>query len=174
ALQNSKAHDSFINEKAEEMSNHYFLIEELMYSLSSYTDTLQYDPERLNDIESRLNEISRVKKKYGSSVNEILEYLGKIEEEREQITDKDSHLSKLEKQIDETYQDAYLEAKQLHDLRQEAAQALTKNIHQELKDLYLDKTTFSVSFDTKTEDRKSTRLNSSHVSISYAVFCLKK
>src|SRR5699024_1467558 len=35
ALQNSKAHDSFINEKAEEMSNHYFLIEELMYSLSS-------------------------------------------------------------------------------------------------------------------------------------------
>jgi len=170
ALQNSKAHDSFINEKAEEMSNHYFLIEELMYSLSSYTDTLQYDPERLNDIESRLNEISRLKKKYGSSVNEILEYLGKIEEEMEQITDKDSHLSKLEKQIDETYQDAYLEAKQLHDLRQEAAQALTKNIHQELKDLYLDKTTFSVSFDTKTEQGEETKLQLHHNGFDYIQF----
>ncbi|TFJ93720.1 DNA repair protein RecN [Lentibacillus salicampi] len=159
ALQNSKEYDTFISKKAEEMSNHYFLIEELMYELRNYADTLEYDPGRLNDIESRLNEISRLKKKYGPTVNDILEYLGKIEEEIEQITDKDSHLSNLETQIDDTYQDAYLEAKQLHDLREKAAQALTQNIHQELKDLYLEKTSFSVLFNTKEKQGERTKLH---------------
>jgi len=168
SLQNSKEYDSFLNEKAEKMSNHYFLIEELMYELRSYADTLEYDPQRLNEIESRLNEISRLKKKYGSTVNEILEYLGKIEEEIEQITDKDSHLTNLDEQIKETYEDTYLEAKQLHDLREKAAQALTKNIHQELKDLYLEKTSFSVSFDTKINQGERTNLH--HNGFDYIQF----
>src|SRR5699024_7260955 len=56
------------------------------------------------------------------------------------------------------------------DLRQEAAQALTKNIHQELKDLYLDKTTFSVSFDTKTEQGEETKLQLHHNGFDYIQF----
>ncbi|RYG74646.1 DNA repair protein RecN [Lentibacillus lipolyticus] len=151
ALQGSSEYDSFIAEKAEDLSHHYFLVEELMYDLRNYADSLQYDPERLNEIESRLHEIDRLKKKYGTSVNEILEYLGKIEEEIEQLTDKDTHLGKLEEQITETYKDAYLEAKELHDLRQDAANSLTDSIHGELADLYLEKASFTISFDTKTE-----------------------
>ncbi|TRM12663.1 DNA repair protein RecN [Lentibacillus cibarius] len=150
SLQSGSEYDSFIAEKAEELSNHYFLVEELMYELRNYVDTLQYDPERLNEIESRLYEIDRLKKKYGASVNDILEYLGEIEEEMEQLTNKDTHLAKLEEQIYETYQDAYLEAKELHVLRQEAARALTNDIHAELADLYLEKASFSTSFDSKT------------------------
>lgn len=149
ALQDNQDYDSFIAEKAEEMSNHYFLVEELMYDLRNYTDTLQYDPERLNEVESRLNEINRLKKKYGTSVDEILEYMGKIEEEIEQITNKDSHLSKLAEQISELGQDAYLEAKQLHDLRKKASQSLKNDIQKELKGLYLEKASFSVAFNTK-------------------------
>ncbi|MGP4107320.1 DNA repair protein RecN [Virgibacillus sp. L01] len=149
ALQDNQDYDSFIAEKAEEMSNHYFLVEELMYDLRNYTDTLQYDPDRLNEIESRLNEINRLKKKYGTSVDEILEYMGKIEEEIEQITNKDSHLSKLAEQINEISQDAYLEAKQLHDLRKKASHSLKKDIQKELKGLYLEKASFSVAFNTK-------------------------
>ncbi|MFD2762320.1 DNA repair protein RecN [Lentibacillus juripiscarius] len=151
SLQNSSEYDSFIAEKAEELSNHYYLVEELMYELRNYADSLQYDSERLNEIESRLYEIDRLKKKYGPSVNEILEYLGKIEEEIEQLTDKDTHLAKFEEQIAETYQDAYLEAKELHDLRQKAAKSLTDNIYGELAGLYLEKASFSISFDSKTE-----------------------
>ncbi|WP_164668660.1 DNA repair protein RecN [Virgibacillus doumboii] len=151
ALQDNQEYDTFIAEKAEEMSNHYYLIEELMYELRNYTDSLQYDPERLNEIESRLSEINRLKKKYGPSVNDILEYIGEIEEEIEQITNKDSHLSKLSEQINELAQDAYLEAKQMHDLRKKAAESLTKDIHQELNGLYLDKAKFSVAFESKKE-----------------------
>ena len=147
ALQNNSNYDSFIDEKAEEMSNHYFILEELTYDLRNQMDNLQFNPERLNEIESRLDEINRLKKKYGSTVNEILEYMAKIEEEIEQITNKDSHLSVLQKQMEETEKDALLEATHLHDIRKQAADSLTKDIYRELKGLYLEKAAFSIAFD---------------------------
>ncbi|WP_188453701.1 DNA repair protein RecN [Virgibacillus oceani] len=147
ALQDNREFDSFVGEKATELSNHFYLIEELSYDLRNYRETLQYNPERLNEIEARLNEISRLKKKYGQTVNDIIEYMGKIEEELEQLTNKESHLMKLTDQINETAKDAYLEAKQLHDSRQRAADSLINNIHEELNGLYLEKAEFSVLFD---------------------------
>ncbi|GGB34617.1 DNA repair protein RecN [Lentibacillus populi] len=156
ALQENRAYDSFIAEKAEELSNHYYIIEELTFELRNYAETLQYDPRRLNEIEARLNEINRLKKKYGTTVNEIIEYMAKIEEELEQITNKDSHLANLSEQINETEHDAYLEAKQLHDIRQKAANMLTKDIHHELKGLYLEKATFAADIESKTETAQST------------------
>jgi DNA repair protein RecN (Recombination protein N) len=146
ALQDNRKYDPFIEENAEELSNHYFALEELSYEIRNHVETLQYDPERLNEIESRLNEINRLKKKYGSSVNEVLEYMAKIEEEIEEITNKDSHLSKLAVQIDELQKDAYVEANHLHDLRKQFAESLTKDIHRELKGLYLEKASFAISF----------------------------
>jgi len=148
ALQEQKELDPFIKEKSEQMTNAYFSIEELTFDIRNYSDSLQYDEARLNEIEARLAEINRLKKKYGPSVNEMLEYLDAIEEELEQITNKDSHLSKLEEEMKHTLQDAYLEAKLLHELRVEAANKLTAAIHQELKSLYLEKSEFRISFET--------------------------
>ncbi|WP_087971635.1 DNA repair protein RecN [Oceanobacillus rekensis] len=147
ALQNNSNYDPFIAEKAENMSNHYFILEELTYDLRNQMDNLQFNPERLNEIESRLNEINRLKKKYGSTVNEILEYMARIEEEMEQITNKDSHLSLLQEQMEEIEKDALLEAAHLHDIRKKAADSLTKEIYKELKGLYLEKAAFSIAFD---------------------------
>lgn len=154
SLQNSKDHDPFIAKKAEELTNYYYIIEELSYDLSDFKDTLHYDAGRLNEIETRLHEIERLKKKYGSSVNEMLEYMAEIEEELEQIRNKDSHLSSLQQQIDETVKDAYLEAMNLHELRKKSAHSLTKEIHQELKDLYLENAQFSISFNTEGMDHE--------------------
>ncbi|RIU96082.1 DNA repair protein RecN [Oceanobacillus picturae] len=152
ALDVSSNFDSFISDKAEEISNHYYALEELTYSLRNYSESQQYNPERLNEVESRLNEINRLKKKYGPTVNDILHYMAKIEEEMEEITNKDSHLAKLSEQIEEVKKDAYLEAKQLHDMRVENANALMDEIKNELKDLYLEKATFSISFQQTNHD----------------------
>ncbi|WP_106497190.1 DNA repair protein RecN [Lentibacillus sp. Marseille-P4043] len=157
ALQDNRSYDNFIAEKAEELSNHYYIIEELTFELRNYSETLQYDPQRLNEIEARLTEINRLKKKYGATVNDIIDYMGRIEEELEQLTNKDSHLSKLAEQIKETEQDTYLEAKQLHDIREKAAKSLTKAIHRELKGLYLEKATFSIAFESKKETDPTTK-----------------
>ncbi|NBJ70204.1 MULTISPECIES: DNA repair protein RecN [Clostridia] len=156
ALQDNSKFDSSIAEKAEEIANYYFGLEELTYDLGNLIELLQYNPERLNEIEARLSEINRLKKKYGATVSEMLTYMAKIEEEIEQINNKDSHLSKLEEQIKEKAKDAFLEAQELHDIRQAAAMALTKEIHKELKDLYLDKAQFKVDFaENKLDQREA-------------------
>lgn len=154
ALQDNSRFDAFIGEKAEEVSNYYFSLEELTYEIRSQIDTLQFDPDRLNDIESRLDEIGRLKKKYGSTVNEIIEYMAKIEEEVEQITNKDSHLNALLQQIEELEKDALLEAQQLHEIRKKAANSLTEEIYSELKGLYLEKASFSIEFDANGMESK--------------------
>ncbi|MBP2078239.1 DNA repair protein RecN [Oceanobacillus polygoni] len=147
SMQENSKYDDFIAEKSEEFSNHYFALEELTYELRNHIDTLQFDPERLNEIESRLDEINRLKRKYGNTVNEIIKYMATIEEEIEQITNKDSHLSVLLEQIEGTEKDAMLEAQHLHEIRKKAADCLTKDIHAEMKGLYLEKATFAIAFD---------------------------
>src|SRR5699024_4144905 len=130
----------------------YYIVEELAFDLRSYLDTLHFDSQRLNEIESRVDEINRLKRKYGTTVNDILEYAAKIEEEIEQIKNKDSHLSQLKKQIDKNQRDSILEAKQLHDSRRESDRLLTEDIKKQRKELYMHKASCSVVFETKPYD----------------------
>ncbi|WP_026906643.1 DNA repair protein RecN [Paucisalibacillus globulus] len=146
SLEEINSYDEYIATKSEALSNHYFMLEDLTFELSNFIERLEYNPDRLNEIEGRLSEISRLKKKYGSSVAEMIDYMGLIEEEIEQIRNKDSHLQKLAKEMEELHEDAYLEAKQLHDIRKNAAKSLIREVQDELKDLYLEKASFSVQF----------------------------
>lgn len=146
SLEEISHYDEEIEKSSEALSNHFYMMEDLTYELGNFLEALEYDPDRLNEIESRLSEISRLKKKYGSSVSDIIEYMGSIEEEIEQIKNKDSHLQKLASEIEEIKLDAFLEAKQLHALRKEAASKLIQEVQDELKDLYLEKASFSVQF----------------------------
>ncbi|MBN6205273.1 DNA repair protein RecN [Ralstonia pickettii] len=151
--------DSFIDQKSEEIANHYYSLENLAFDFRNQIDSLQFNPERLNDIENRLNEINRLKKKYGSTVKDMIEYMARVEEELEELTNKDFHLTALVEEIEELEKDAMLEAKQLHDLRKEAAASLTEEIHKELKSLYLEKAAFSISFDNETNQHPKLHKN---------------
>src|SRR5690625_3363591 len=162
ALQEISEFNPELKGKAEQLSNSYYIVEELAFNLREFNESIHYDKHRLNEIEGRLDEISRLKKKYGSTVNDILEYMAKIEEEIEQITHKDSHMEKIEQQMLETAKDAYLEAKNLHDIRKAAAKQLIKEIKRELDDLYLENASFSVhinEFPTINRDEDFLSLN---------------
>ncbi|MBU5466350.1 DNA repair protein RecN [Virgibacillus sp. MSJ-26] len=146
SLQDGRNYNDFLSEKAEELTSYYYNIEELSFALRNFSETLEYNPARLNEIESRLNEINRLKKKYGATVNDVLEYMAKIEEEIDEIKNKDSHLNRLVEQISEMKKDTFLEAKHLHDLRRRAANSLINEVHDELASLYLEKASFSIAF----------------------------
>ncbi|MCD5323506.1 MULTISPECIES: DNA repair protein RecN [Pontibacillus] len=146
SLENARAYDDEIAKKAEELANHYYMVEELAHGVRNQLDGLEFSEEELDSIESRLNEINRLKKKYGQSVNDMLEYAATVEEEIDQIKNKDTHVSKLEQSIQEKAEDIALEAKQLHEVREQAASALTDAIQEELKDLHLEKAAFGVDF----------------------------
>lgn len=136
----------------EAVSNCFYTLEDITRNLSDELDKLEFQPDRLNDIESRLNEINQLKRKYGQSIQGILEYGAKIEEEIETITNRESHIQKLQKSLSTMQKDLFLEGKQLSDLRHIWAKRLTEAISNELKQLYMDKTIFEVRFHQSAEN----------------------
>lgn len=136
--------DTEYKDMAESVSNSYYILEDIARQLRSALDYLEYDPKRLNEIETRLNEINTLKRKYGTTVTDILEYAAKIEEELETLQNKETHIDLLERELASLKKDLLVEAKELNTLRRKAAVRLTDSIHQELKELYMEKTIFEV------------------------------
>ncbi|QGQ47167.1 DNA repair protein RecN [Metabacillus sediminilitoris] len=134
---------------SETISNAYYLLEDLSYQVRNELESLEFDPERLNFVESRLNEINHLKRKYGQTVEEILVYSAKIEEEIDTIQNRESHLDKLQKELQSILQDLSIEAKNVTSIRNNYAKILIEEIHRELKELYMEKTTFDVNFSSK-------------------------
>lgn len=130
----------------ENISSSFYLLEEATSSLRDQIDLLEFDPERLDFIETRLNEIRFLKKKYGQTVEDILEYAAKIEDEIDQIQNREVHLDRLRKNIKEIQNDLQLEAENLSEIRKQIAEKLKHEIHKELKDLYMAKTVFDIQF----------------------------
>jgi DNA repair protein RecN (Recombination protein N) len=138
-------------EVSESISNSYYLLEEAAHTLRNELDHLEYDPQRLNEIESRLNEINGLKRKYGNSISTILEYGAKIEEELETLLNKETHIDKLKKELVSLKKDLMIEGNELTNLRKRLAQQLTEAIHAELKGLYMQKTVFEVKVESGEE-----------------------
>lgn len=145
-IQEAAELDKNLGSVSESVMNSYYILEDTVTTIRSHLDSLEYNPERLNEIEQRLNEIHRLKRKYGKTVEEILEYASKIEEEIEEIENRESHIEQLMKQKELLDKDLQIEAENVSILRKKVAQTLTDSIHQELKELFMDKTVFEVRF----------------------------
>ncbi|GKU81130.1 DNA repair protein RecN [Niallia sp. NCCP-28] len=143
-LEDAATLDTEYKTMAESVSNSYYILEDVASKLRNSLDFLEYDPERLNEIESRLNEINGLKRKYGKTVEEIVQYAAKIAEELETLQNKETHIDKLEKELMSLHSDLLVEANELTVLRKMAAERLTDDIHKELKELYMEKTIFEV------------------------------
>src|SRR5690625_1419324 len=152
ALQEGADYDSFIKEKKEELTDLYFNIEEISFQIRDYKDQIQFNESRLNEVESRLNEIARLKKKYGSTVNEIIDYYEEVQTKIDKLKNKDLHNEQLELKIEELTSKTIENSKKLRKARMDTAKKLTKTIHTELKDLYLENAKFEVEFNELSSD----------------------
>ncbi|NHM32183.1 DNA repair protein RecN [Neobacillus terrae] len=151
-LEDAAAIDPAYKELSESVSSSFYALEDAAHSLRNELDLLEYDPQRLDEIETRLNEMNQLKRKYGKTIPEILEYAAKIEEELETLQNKETHIGQLEKELASLRKDLSIEARNLSGIRKKWAEKLTKLIHKELKDLYMAKTVFEIRFES--EDRK--------------------
>ena len=143
--------DKNLKDVYEVISNSYYQLEEIMYRVRDEIENLEFDPMRLDLIESRLNEIKNLKRKYGTTVEEILQYASEIEEELETLQNRDSHIHHLQEKLQSLVDDLQLEANALTEQRKHVAKDLTEQIHKELKDLYLDKAIFDVKMMKKVD-----------------------
>ena len=149
ALETASSLEPELEKLSESYSNQYYMLEEISIQLRNYLDQMSYEPDRLAEIESRLNEIQLLIRKYGSNVNEIIEYAAEIEDEIETLENRDQSLQEMADEINELSEDALIEAKQLHDRRVQGAKRLIKVIKAELKDLYMEKTQFETEIEIR-------------------------
>jgi DNA repair protein RecN (Recombination protein N) len=143
-LQNAADLDTDYKSVADTVANSFYMLEDAARTIRNELDSLEYDPQRLIEIEDRLNEINQLKRKYGKTIEEILEYASKIEEEIETLQNKEVHIGQMEKELASLKKDLRIEANNLTQTRRKWAKKLTKLIHKELKELYMEKTVFDV------------------------------
>jgi DNA repair protein RecN (Recombination protein N) len=110
--------------------------------INVYGDSLEADPERLNEIEERIVQLKRICRKYGPSLAEAIDYYQKLQQELAELTGEGQSIEELEK-ICQQQEKIYRETStQLTFLRQETASQLEKQLVQELKPLAMEKVIF--------------------------------
>ncbi|EJS2840850.1 DNA repair protein RecN [Listeria monocytogenes] len=132
---------------SEAISSSYYMLEDSMSQIRQSLDQLEFQPEELNQIESRLNDLNQLKRKYGKTIEDIIQYEQEISSEMEKLTDSESHVGHLETKLATLKTELTKQADTLTDIRKKAAVTLEKQIKQELNQLYMEKAIFSVRFE---------------------------
>ncbi|MFE0559920.1 DNA repair protein RecN [Paenibacillus lautus] len=128
----------------EQLQSAYYQLEDAVFQLRDYRDSIEFNPERLNDIELRLDMISGLRRKYGDNVEQILEYYVRIQQETDMLENKDEFIQALEQRRDELLSVLLVSAKELSIARKQCAQDLARQVEGELKDLQMERTSLEV------------------------------
>ncbi|MFS9014394.1 DNA repair protein RecN [Streptococcus infantis] len=145
-MESLEDYDAEYREISSSLSESYYVLEDVTKRLEDIIEDLDFDGNRLMQIESRLDLIHAITRKYGGNVDDVLMYFAKITEEYNLLTgnhlssdDMEAELKKLEVSLVDL-------ATKLASARHNLAQQLEIEIQQELKDLYMDKAQFQVQF----------------------------
>ena len=145
-MESLEEYDPDYREISSSLSETYYVLEDITKRLESIIDDLDFDGNRLMQVESRLDLIHTITRKYGGSVDDVLLYFEKITDEYNLLTgnnlsseDMEVELKKLEKNLVDL-------AGQVAQARHKIAKDLEAEIKQELQDLYMEKAQFQVRF----------------------------
>ena len=119
-------------ELAQRMETALYELEECAGELRDYAQRLDFDPSELDETESRLEAIHRLKMKYGGTVEEILTYYERAQQELEAIETSDLLLSRLTKELEAAEAAAREKAAALTAARREAAARFSRDVMEEL------------------------------------------
>ncbi len=147
--------ESQFGEYSEGVATARAVIEDLAFAIRDFRNHLEFSPERLNEIENRLAEILRLKRKYGDSIEAVLEHLRVSDERLQNIETAEFREEELKKQLAEL-RDAYIKtARDLHDKRKASALKFEKQVEQNLRTVALEKARFEVRIDSMDGDESS-------------------
>jgi len=139
--------DAQFKEIQDIVSSSFYSLQDASYQIKNILDDLEFNPERLNEVEYRLTQYQNMKRKYGSTVEEILSYLEKIKEELGLLLNRDEAVRLAEEQLQEMEKKLDLYANELSKLRKSSALNLSNAIMEQLRDLHMEKAKFIVNFD---------------------------
>ena len=145
-----------IDKKYEKASNclksSYYELQELARDINGYKEDVYFDEEERNNIEERLDTIYSLKRKYGNSIQEILEYNKQIQEEIEHIENLEEYNNKLKVELKKIQKEMNTLGIKMSDIRTEYAKKLSESINQELVDLEMKNAKINVKVEYKEEE----------------------
>lgn len=128
------------------ISDAFYSLEDAARDISDELDSMEWNGERLNEIEERLELIHQLKRKYGDTIEDILHYHSRIEKELREMENAEQNSEKQERQLSEALEKVKELAIKLSKQRKKSAKKLEKMIHEQLSALYMDKAVFEVKF----------------------------
>ncbi|HLG75178.1 MAG TPA: hypothetical protein VKX46_02115, partial [Ktedonobacteraceae bacterium] len=122
-------------------------------AISSYESDIEDDPQRLADIEERLDLIAKLKRKYGATIEEILQRASEDQAELDTIVNRDETIARLQKQDGQYRKEIGALAQQLSFKRSEAAQHLAVAMEEQLNDLNMRRARFKVEIEQEPDEQ---------------------
>ncbi len=143
ALEKIEQYNNVYAEIVTRLKSSYYEIQEVARDLS--VEEVYFDEEEQNKVEQRLDLIQSLKRKYGNSIQQILQYKSEVEKEIFEITNLESYITELKEKALELENKLLVLAKKLNEIRLKYAQELSKEITKELKELEMQNAEFEVA-----------------------------
>ena len=159
ALEKIENIDQKYEQTSSDLKNIYYELQEIARDISSNKDEMSFNEEERNEIEERLDLIHSLKRKYGNTIEEILEYKEEIKKEIGHIENLEEYTNTLKKQKQEVQTELDKLADKMHETREQKAQELGNKINAELEDLEMKNAKINVRVekqDTYFKDGKDT------------------
>lgn len=150
-LEDASRHDPSLSEPIELILSALVHVQEASHLLANYRDRIDHDPEKLARIDARLDQITNLKRKYGDSIEEMLEYLGQVQQDLERLEHSQELIAELRAQQAQLGEQAEGLAAALTQARQVAARQLSERVSKELADLGMANARFEVAVESPGE-----------------------
>ena len=144
--------DSGFRDYVEGLESARAVLEDLSFALRDFADKLEFSPARLATIEDRLAELSRLKRKYGGSIETALEHLAQAQDRLRQIETSDEREQQLTAELQSAQQRYLQSARKLHKQRLKAATLLEKDIEEGTAEVAMENARFQVHVSTDDTD----------------------
>ena len=131
----------------EEITSARITIQETVQYAERYRSGIEFNPNRLEKLRSRQNELNRLRKKYQRSIPELIEYLHEIRKELSLAENFDLEIEKIEADIREQAKVLAEAAKELHTVRQKVGENISRQVENELNELGIPHANFEVRVD---------------------------
>ena len=126
-------------------------VEEISYSVDNFVGDVEIDDKKLEKIVERIDNINKLKLKYGSTITEILEYRDKIEKDLSLVNFESEELENLKREKSELVGQYFQDSERLSEIREKIAENLQNTVDVQLDDLNMENAKFKVEI-TKTQE----------------------
>lgn len=151
ALEKIENIDRKYEETTSSLKDIYYGIQEISSNLSGYLSDIEFDEQEREEVETRLDTIDNLKRKYGNNIEEILKYADEITDEIKKIENVDEYNNKLKNEQKQIEKEMTKIAEKISKIRKENAEELNKKINKELEDLEMKNAKINVKVEYKIE-----------------------